>query len=109
MVKYIEQYVPLTSESIHNTATQGNIEMLQYYLDKGFTLTEDVSNCALAAEYKQWEYLKFALDHGAPMSARLMAALAKVNAIEFMREFREKGCKQYWLTRHLFDTLTLQQ
>ena len=94
MIKYIEQYLPLNSSSIYSSATIGSIKVLQYYLDRGFTLKEHVMLCTLAAEKRQWEYLKFALDHGAPMSAQVMAALAGANAIELMRELRAKGCKE---------------
>ena len=93
MVKYIEQFEPLSDIGIWESASKGSIDILQYYLDRGFALTEHPTICTSAAKHKQWEYLKFALDHGAPMSAQLMAALAKANAVELMRELRQKGCK----------------
>ena len=94
MVKFIEQYFPLKPSDMSGSAYKGSIDILQYYLDKGFTLTEDTFICSTAAEHRQWKYLKFAFDHGAPMSADLMAALAKANAVELMRELRDKGCKE---------------
>ncbi len=92
MVKYIEQFTPLQKTHIAASAGSGNIEVLQYFLGKGFVLEDDAA-CIVAAAEGHDDYVKFAVNHGSPTSAALMKILAENNKVELMKELRAKGCK----------------
>eukprot|EP00029_Vermamoeba_vermiformis_P013058 TRINITY_DN7993_c0_g1_i1.p1 TRINITY_DN7993_c0_g1~~TRINITY_DN7993_c0_g1_i1.p1 ORF type:complete len:552 (-),score=48.16 TRINITY_DN7993_c0_g1_i1:90-1745(-) len=91
MVKFIEQYKPLEQNDIFGTAQSGSIEVLQYFLDKGFVL-ENSSLCQIAIERGHREFVKFAINHGVPMSEELIQSSAEKNDAELIKELRAKEC-----------------
>lgn len=91
MVKFIEQYAPLEQQSVVATAHSGSVEVLQYFIDKGFTLN-DPSICTIASNLGRREYLKLALSHGAPMDVNVMKHCARYNDVDLIRELHSRGC-----------------
>lgn len=96
MVKFIEQYAPLEQRSVVATAHSGSVEVLQYFIDKGFTLN-DPSICTIASNLGRREYLKLALSHGAPMDVNVMKHCARYNDVDLIRELHSRGCKWFSL------------
>ncbi len=92
MVKYIEQYAPLEQKNMIGSALCGNVDILRYYINKGFGLTDHLV-CLTAATKGHFNYVKLAIDHGAPMSEELMQTVAKMNDVELIQELRARGCK----------------
>lgn len=91
MVKYIEQFFPLDRITLTSSAVSGSTEILKYCLEKGFDVTNDPSLCVTAAHYP--DYVRFAIDHGAPMSKKLMETIVAVNNFELVKDLRARGCK----------------
>ncbi len=91
MVKFIEQYNPLDQADMTYVAMGGSIEVLQYYVDKGFNIPDTICEAAAKAGHK--DFLRFALSLGAPMSNYLMEAIADMNDVDMVKEVRAKGCK----------------
>ena len=92
MVKFIEQYSPLKQSDIVGAAQKGSVEILQYYLDKGFNLN-DTRMYTEAARNRQYESVRFLANHGAPTLTIAVEFAAKINDVELIRELRAKGCK----------------
>ncbi len=95
MVKYIEPHVTWTD--IFATSYHPNVEVLKYFLDKGFTIRNN-SICKMAIEQVargigDADYIFFAIDNGAPMTKSLMTSAARGHHIGLMKELRAKGCK----------------
>ena len=92
MVKYInEKYHPLDQADMIGSAYSGNIEILKYFLENGFKI-EDPQLCLVAANEGHLEYLRFAVDHNAPLSERLTQLVAEFDDVNLLRELRLKGC-----------------
>lgn len=70
MVKVVEQYTPLIQRGVANAASSGSVEVLQYYLDKGFHL-DDERICENAALWGHYNLLRFAVSRGAKLSTVL--------------------------------------
>lgn len=93
MVKFIEQYAPLEQRSVAATAYGGSAEVLQYFIDKGFTL-DDPTICTTALPYGYTAYVKLAIKHGAPtLGSTLMVDAVRTNEIEVIKLLRAKGCE----------------
>lgn len=99
MVKYVEQFIPLKQSGISGAAYKGSVEVLQYYLDRGFHASDE-SICQIAAKEGHIDFLQFAVTHGAPLSAKVMESLvSRTGSLSLIREMREKGCTSI----HRFD------
>jgi hypothetical protein len=96
MVKFIEQYAPLEQRSVVATAHSGGVEVLQYFIDKGFTLN-DPELCTIASNYGRREYLKLAVSHGPPMDVNVVKHCARYNDVDLIRELHSRGCKWFGL------------
>ena len=93
MVKFIEQYHPLQQYYIGGTAYSGSIDILQYYLNKGFNVTEDPTLCQTAMNNNHLEFVKIAIKNGAVMTENLLASVVRANDLELVKLMRSKGCK----------------
>jgi hypothetical protein len=92
MVKFIEQQSPLKQSDIVGAAQKGSVEILQYYIDKGFNFN-DTRLCKEAAMNGHRECVRFLANHGAPTLTIAVEFAAKINDVELIRELRAKGCK----------------
>lgn len=92
MVKFIEQYTPLKQSDLVGAALHGSIEIVQYYLDKGFNV-DDAKLCTTAAYPNHREFLKFVIKRGAPFSIAVMRFAASRNYVDLLQEMQAKGCK----------------
>jgi hypothetical protein len=91
MVKFIEQYTPLKQSDLVGAALHGSIEIVQYYLDKGFNV-DDAKLCTTAAYPNHREFLKFVIKRGAPFSIAVMRFAASRNYVDLLQEMQAKGC-----------------
>ena len=99
MVKFIEQFTPLKQRDLVGAATSSSIEILQYYLDKGFSLGKDLICTGFQRSGLHKEFLRFAVRQGAKMTTEFMNLLVGfIRDLDLVREMRSLGCKLIGMT-----------
>lgn len=95
VVKFVEQYTPLEQDDVAFIAYGGSTEVLQYYLDKGFHLT-DKRTCEAAANVDNFDFIRFAVSRGGQLSTSIMSLIASReddDTLDLVKEMRALGCK----------------
>lgn len=93
MVKHIEQFAQSKLQlNLSDIGLGGSIEVLQYFLNQGRVL-DSVVLCRSASASGHLDFIKFAIQHGAPVDEVVMDKCVQYDDVDLIRMLHARGCK----------------